>query len=173
MKSWPFWIAGTLVLAVLFHISAILAYPHVVMGVLHERVTESEGANKMTAGPRASAEARGVVRPSPDLLYAICAYDLTSGPVKFSAPVPDTYWSLSMFAANTDNFFTVNDTQAARDEVEVILVTEDQIVPDPKGIPIVVAPSAKGVALVRTLISSEDKLPALQEAVKAARCASM
>ena len=61
----------------------------------------------------ADENARAIVRPSPDLLYAGCAFDLADGPLRIQATVPrDTYWSLSMFAANTDNFFVVNDRAA-------------------------------------------------------------
>lgn len=174
MKSWPFWIAGTLVLALMFHLAAVLSFPHVVMDLVHQGISkQAGGANIMVYPPRPDASSRGVVRPSPDILYSSCAFDLTQGPVKISSPVPESYWSISLYASNTDNFFTVNDSQTRGGSAAVILQTEDQNPPAPNGIPVVISPTPKGVALIRALIVSDAALPEVEAAVKQATCEGM
>ncbi|MGK2740247.1 DUF1254 domain-containing protein [Tepidicaulis sp. LMO-SS28] len=174
MKSWPFWIAGTLVLALIFHLAAVLSFPHTLMALVHRGVSEQAGgANTMLHPPRPDASSRGVVRPSPDLLYSVCAFDLTQGAVKISAPVPGSYWSISLYASNTDNFFTVNDRQTRGESAAVILQTEEQTPPAPNGIPVVISPTPKGLALIRALIPSEEALPEVEAAVKQAKCEGM
>ena len=116
-------------------------------------------------------KARRVVRPSPNLLYSACGYDVSKGPIRLSAPIPkDTYWSLSIFAANTDNFFVINDRQAKSDRVEVILVNKGGTVPDPGDAIVVEAKAIVGAVLFRMLIPDESRLDELIGIQKQARC---
>ncbi|MEQ9144350.1 MAG: DUF1254 domain-containing protein [Parvibaculaceae bacterium] len=174
MRSWPFLLAATLILAGIVHIGAILLWPNFVMGRLVSGVDNQVGANAALHAPRADETARTVVRPSPDLIYTICAFDVSQGAVRLSAPVPpDTYFSLSMFADNTDNFFVVNDSQLEKDTIDVVLVKTESQVTELGGAPIVVAPSERGVVLFRTLIQSEDRFAELDAIRKQAACAPM
>ena len=52
------------------------------------------------------------MRPSPDLAYSACVYDLSAGPIRVTAAAWDDYMSVSAFAANSDNFFVSNDREA-------------------------------------------------------------
>lgn len=156
MRTWPIWLAGTVALAAVFHILTVFALPYGIMnramaGIAHQ----AGGVNKPVYPERANAAARGIVRPSPDLLYTACVYDVSTQPVKLTSPVPDTYWSLSTFASNTDNFFVVNDRQVKSDRVEIILAANEEA-GSGKGIPVIVAPSSKGIVLFRSLVPSED-----------------
>ncbi|MEQ8771348.1 MAG: DUF1254 domain-containing protein, partial [Erythrobacter sp.] len=85
------------------------------------------------------------------------------------SPVPDTYWSLSTFASNTDNFFVVNDRQVKGGNIEIILAASDNAA-TPKGIPVVVAPSARGIVLFRSLITSEDSVVEIDALRRQANC---
>jgi uncharacterized membrane protein len=50
----------------------------------------------------AGADNQPVERPSPDLSYSGGVFDLVKGPVLLDiAPVPDHYWSVSIFDART------------------------------------------------------------------------
>lgn len=136
------------------------------------------GINIALPAPRADAEARTVVRPSPDLLYTACAFDLSRGPLQLTALVPDSYLSISGFAADSSNFFAVNDRDAVSDadgqrRLEIVLSrSADVRVPD--GARLVVAPDDRGLVLFRTLIVDEAALPELQARYQAAqRCAPL
>lgn len=171
MKSWPYWLAATLILAGIIHIVAILLWPNFVMGRLISNLEGQSGLNVALHTPRADETSRAVVRPSPDLIYTICAFDLSEKPLKISAPIPkDTYFSLSMFDANTDNFFVVNDSQLSKEIVEVVLVKDDMQVTELGGPPVVVAPSERGVLLFRTLIQSEERFDELDGVRRLANC---
>lgn len=156
MKTWPMWLAGTIALAAVFHILTVFALPYGIMNrAMAGIANQAGGVNKPVYPERANAAARGIVRPSPDLLYTACVYDVSAQPVKLTSPVPDTYWSLSTFASNTDNFFVVNDRQVKSDRVEIILAANEEA-GSGKGIPVIVAPSSKGIVLFRSLVPSED-----------------
>jgi uncharacterized membrane protein len=174
MKAWPYLLAAALILGGIIHISAVLIWPGFVMDRLVNGIEEQVGIGVIAHAPRATSDSRTVVRPSPDLIYSICAFDVSKAPLRISAPVPkDTYFSLSMFGDNTDNFFVVNDRQLLKETVEVILVQHEGQVSALGGAPIVVAPSDRGVVLFRTLIQSEDRFEELDTIRQQATCEVM
>ncbi len=165
------WIVATLVVAALVHAAAVFGAPRLVMRRIMAGVAASAGGwNAAFAGPRASAASRQIVMPSPDLLYTICAFDLSNGPVRLTATPPTgTYWSAAAYAANTDNFFVVSDRTLNARTLDTVLALEGQAAP--AGATVVRAPSPRGIVLYRTLIADEARLPELDAARKAMRCA--
>lgn len=174
MKRWLFRIAAVLVLAVVFHVMTVMFYPTGRLLALSVRgKKEGRKVNIMYHAPRVTAASRQVVRPSPDLIYSICSYDVSKRPLRITAPVPDTYWSLSLYASNTDNFFVINDRQVGSEELEVIVTGPDMDTPGEEKTRVVVSPSERGVALIRMLVSGEDQYAYLQDMQRQARCESI
>lgn len=126
-------------------------------------VARAGGANTMYHAPLPSERSRTVVRPSPDQLYSICAYDLSSGPMRVHGTADlDTYWSLSFFAHNTDVFHVVNDGQLASPAFDFVLAREGAPAPDlPDGSTLILAPTPTGVVMQRVFIDATENLPAL------------
>ncbi|MEM8562898.1 MAG: DUF1254 domain-containing protein [Pseudomonadota bacterium] len=91
--------------------------PNLIMEVLYYQAGEQNGYNRLFISPIPDATARTVVRPSPDLIYAICVYDLSEGPVSIQALVPARYWSMQFYQMNTDNFAGITNQ---RDEQNLI-----------------------------------------------------
>lgn len=170
MKTWFIWIAATLTLAAVFHILTIFGLPYAIMDRAMAGIASSAGGVNAPVYPeRASAASRGIVRPSPDLLYTACVYDVSEQPVRLTSPVPDTYWSLSVFASNTDNFFVVNDRQVASDRIEIVLAPEGS--PAANGdVPVIIAPTTRGIVLFRSLITSDDSRTEIDVLRRQAHC---
>ncbi|MCF8470769.1 MAG: DUF1254 domain-containing protein [Parvibaculum sp.] len=170
MKTLSLWIAATLALAAAFHIVTIFGLPYAIMDRAMAGIASSAGGVNVPVYPeRASAASRGIVRPSPDLLYTACVYDVSAQPVRLTSPVPDTYWSLSVFASNTDNFFVVNDRQVTSERIEIVLAPEGS--PAANGdVPVIIAPSTRGIVLFRSLITSEDSRAAIDAMRRQAHC---
>ena len=169
-KTWPIWIAATIALTAVFHILTILALPYGIMDRAMAGISgQAGGVNKPLYPDQPTAESRSIVRPSPDLLYTACAYDVSDRPLKLTSPVPDTYWSLSAFAANTDNFFVVNDRQANNKKVEIILATDKNDALS-SNIPVVITPTTKGIVLFRSLVSSEDERARIDSLRRQSNC---
>ncbi len=142
-----------------------VATPYVVMDRAMKGISARAGGyNRMAKAPPATPEARSVVRPSPDLLYSICAYDLSDGPVEARAGATDGYVSISFYDAATNNYRTVrrNDDASSRDSLVISL--EGAATPESGGNTII-SPTRRGVVLIRRRISS----PALREAALAAQ----
>lgn len=132
------------------------------------------GYNRMLHPPRPTAQSRTVVRPSPDQLYSICVYNLSNGPVVIDGTAPtDTYWSLSFYAHNSDNFFVVNDRELPQKSFRYVLVREGDKAPD--GAPedqIVRSPSETGIILQRVFIDRDARADELDAQRKSASCKS-
>ena len=169
-------ILASIVIAV---IAGYLAYqyelnnvPERIMGVAEERISARGGINFMNHGDRPTAENRAIVRPSPDLIYSSCVFDLSEGPVRFQGVVPDTYWSLSFYAHNSDNFFVRNDRDVTSDTYDYVLVAKGQEAP--QGFPesnIVTSPTQTGIALVRIFVEDEATYEAVRGLQQKASCA--
>jgi uncharacterized membrane protein len=171
MIRWAGWLIFTLALAAVIHWAAIANAPDLIMS----RAMSAMGGKSINAIShidRATAASRTIVKPSPDLLYSHCVFDVSRQPLKITTAAPtDTYWSIALYAANTDNFFVLNDTQAKGQPATIILVGQGQTVPpQPEGTTIVAAPSQKGVVLFRTLINDDAREPELDRMRRTATC---
>ncbi len=144
-------------MAVVVHLLAVWAAPYVIMHVLMNGAAAQGMAmhNQAAFPPPVDAKVKTVVMPSPDLLYSVCAFDLTEGPVRVSAdPKLASYWSIALYAANSDNFYVVNDRQAAGKPVDLLLQAGNAAIPDTMigdGTVVVRSPSTKGFLLMRVL----------------------
>jgi len=173
MKTWPLWIGAVLVLTVIIHILTVLLVPPGIMTVAMMRMADGGADTRVVHTPPPDASSRAVVRPSPDLAYSICLFDMAEGPLLVKAQVPDTYWSVSAFAHNTDNFFVVNDQQLRGDTLELLIRREDEEVPGFGGIPVSFAPTDRGVVLMRMLVTDEDSYLELDPVRRTATCETL
>jgi uncharacterized membrane protein len=162
------YIAAALVASVAVHLWTVMAVPYVVMLIL-KYDTDAE-ANRVYHGPLVTAETRDVVRPSPDLLYSACPFDLSQTPLRVTARVPDSYFSISAFADDTDNFFVLNDLQIDTEQVTIVLVTENQDYTPKPAERVVIAPSTEGVVLFRILIEDRNELDPVLAIQRQADC---
>jgi uncharacterized membrane protein len=154
IRRW--WAPGVtaLVVALVVHLVVIVAAPRVVMSVAVHRIEDKAGGtNVWLHAERVTPQTQGVVRSSPDLAYSACAWDLSEGPVRISAPAWNDYFSLSLYDSRTDNFFVANGRDTGgTDGVELLLATRDQSADVARAdVRTVVAPSSTGIALLRYL----------------------
>ncbi len=147
--SWGKYVLGALVIAIAVHFAAIYAVPRVFMNIAIERIGAVSGVNAWRLSDRVTATSRWVVRPSPDFAYSTCVFDLSQGPVVITATPWDSYWSLSLYAANSDNFFVIDDREAHHG-AEITVVRRGRAHPEGASM-VVESPSERGIALIRRL----------------------
>ena len=142
------------------------------MTLASKRILKRSGSeiNTLIHSPRVTVDSRNVVKPSPDLLYSICVYDVGEKPLRITATFPDTYWSISFYQTNTGNFYVLNNRQAKSNPVDIVLLGPKMGVPDVANAEVVVASTEKGIFLLRTLLMDEDKLEDLIKIQKKASC---
>lgn len=161
---------AALIAAVLAHVAFVHFAPRVMMSIAIDRLGDGR-TNFWRFGERVTPASRTIVRPSPDFAYSACPYDLGQGPVLIQVAPWDAYWSLSLYADNSDNFFTLNDREA-RFGGEVTLVRAGQAHPEGASMAIE-SPSQRGIALVRRLAPRVEDFAAAAEVAREDVCASV
>jgi uncharacterized membrane protein len=148
MKGAGKYVWAALIVAIVSHVAFIHAMPRLRMGVAIERLS-AEGFNTWRVADRVTPMSRTIVRPSPDFAYSACVYDLGNGPITITATPWHDYWSLSLYAANSDNYFVIDDREA-RNGANVTLVRQGRAAPE-DALRVVEGPSRRGIAIIRRL----------------------
>ncbi|WP_373486815.1 DUF1254 domain-containing protein [Blastomonas sp.] len=162
MKRWlgPLLVLG--VAATIGWYATLAAAPQVIMARAWDRLAEQAGVNRMTHSPLVTASRQTIVRPSPDLAYSVCAFDLSDAPLAIHAqPVPGHYWSLTVFDHQTNVAFVASDRDSKGAPVDIVLATAGQQVP--VGVQRIDLHADKGVALIRVLVNSRETFDSVRE----------
>lgn len=166
------WIAFVAGVAMIVYWTAIAAIPGTIMQLALGRLEQNAGINTMGHAPLSTADRRIIVRPSPDLAYSTCLFDVSDGPVEISVdPIDAPYWSLSVYDEQTNAVFVRNDREAGERPVRIVLMRAGQTAPD--GLETVRVSSNRGLALVRTLVPERDAFEAIDADRRSARCAPL
>ncbi len=176
MKKWIQSITTILVLSAIIHVLVVMVIPSFVMAIALRRIEQTalkevkqadidqkafRVVNTIVHAPRRTAETREVVAPNPDLLFSVILYDVSERPLFIEAVVPDTYWSISFYGSNTDNFYVKNEQQVHADSLKILLVGKHMSYSNPQNAEVVIATSKKGIVLFRALIKNDKQLKVL------------
>jgi uncharacterized membrane protein len=169
MRRWLFPLLFGLVVAALAWQATLVAAPRVIMGIAVKRLAAAGGLNAMLHAPLRGPGRATVVRPSPDLAYSSCPFDLAKGPLLIEiAPVPAPYWSLSVFDHRTDVAFVRNNRDVRGGPIRVVLAREGQKLP--AGVEAVRLAGDRGIALLRILVEDRARFAPLDRARRASQC---
>jgi len=156
------------------HLIVLNALPGYIMSQARERMTGSGIApHEWRMSPRVTPETQTIVRPSPDLAYAICVIDVTDGPVTLTVPTWPEYGSLSIFDASTDNVYAgsldarLPDAPGTR---TVIVALEGQTIQTAEGVDLVTLKAPEALALIRRLAPSQGLYDAAAALVPVSTC---
>lgn len=136
------------------------------------RLSARAGLNTMFHGQLATPANQPIVRPSPDLAYSSCPYDLSNGPLLINyVPVAGRYSSLSVFDARTDVVFVRNDVQAGGKPFRIAIARDGQKVPD--GVETVRVGYDRGIALIRLLLADPKEIAQFDSVRRQSNCATI
>lgn len=168
MAPWRGPIVVAALVAALTGYGAIAYAPDLLMAAAVHRVAAG-GFNRFAHSPLATAASRQIVRPSPDLAYSACSYDISRGSLLIHAvPVAAPYWSLSIFDSRTNAVFVRNGGQAGGKPFAVAITHPGRSVPT--GYQRVDVVGDRGIALVRILVVDRGAFPGLDAARRATVC---
>lgn len=149
--------------------AVLLATPWFLMDQAIRKLGAAGEMGEMTHSPLTSAENQLVVRPSPDLLYSVCPFDLADGPLLVHAePVPGRYSSISVFDARTDTAFVANDEQMAGKPLDIILAVKGQDVPRQGRV--IRLEHARGLVLQRVLLADRSEFAEVDPLRRRTKC---
>lgn len=163
------------------HILTVWTAPRVVMRTAWGQITEEFGVNKVGRPALPTAATRNDTLPSPDILRAVCGFDISKGPVRITAKVPPGAWSMAVYAMNADVIYSVNDTVTGEGSVAFTLMKTQQRTgaktgaatgqPSGDGGRIIRVPDAHGVVIVRTLVRDRANMGDQKAAQASVTCA--
>jgi uncharacterized membrane protein len=129
MKGLIFWTVSVLLLASVVHLGYVLILPHFEMRANIAELRQMAGNGALTVLSREDS----VRLMGPDgrwLVHALCIYDLADGPLAISATVPNSYWSMAIYSAGGETFYSLNDRQAGIDRVDLMIRQPSESAPD-------------------------------------------
>jgi len=159
-----------LALAVIAHVAVVKLEPYYFMrGAINRNIVKG-GINKWFEAPRVTSASRTVVHPSPELAYSACVFDLSNGPVHLRVQPMDEYWSLSLYAADAENFHAWN-YRTSPQGVDIWLVGSQAVERQaPPGVAVVSSPSNRGLAFIRRHVVDDASWGLIAQARKLDRC---
>lgn len=175
MRSFLMGLAAFAVTFLIAHFAVLSALPGSIMSTVRERMIDTGiPVHSWTMSPRVTPETQSIVRPSPDLAYAICLIDVSKGPVELSVPSWPNYGSLSIFEAGTDNVYAGSLDARAEGAIgvrRVVVAMEGQdLYPFGEAEQVIVS-KPHALALIRRLAPSQAAYEAAAALIPASRCA--
>jgi uncharacterized membrane protein len=171
MRRWLLPIAVGALAATAAWQATLVATPYLLMRVAMKRLGEQGPVNAFQHAPPTRAERQPVVRPSPDLLYSICVFDLSQSPLLIDVPpIPGHYWSVSIFDARTDVAAVRSDRDTGGGPARLALTWGAQSTA--AGYEPVRLEHARGMALIRVLVSGEADYREVDPVRQRASCRS-
>jgi uncharacterized membrane protein len=167
-RPWLGPLAAGALTALIAYQAVLTATPRLLMSAAYQRISQ-DGVNRFTFGPLATDKSRAIVRPSPDLAYSSCPFEIGERPLLIEVPsVPAAYWSLSVFDAETNVAFVRNNIDSGGRPIRAAVALAGQRVP--AGYARVTVRQPRGIALVRILVEERRDFPAIDRARRQASC---
>jgi len=149
--------------------ATLLATPYALMQAALKKIGNRGPENQFAFSSMTTAANQTIVRPSPDLAYAACAFDVSKGPVLVDVqPVPDHYWSVSIFDARTDVAAVRSDRDTKGKAARLALVNAGQTAP--AGYEPVRVGYDRGLVLIRILVAPASTFPTIDAIRRKSTC---
>jgi uncharacterized membrane protein len=179
MKGLLFWTICILLLAGVVHLGYVLIVPQFEMRAKIDELRQLAGSAALTVLSREDS----VRLMGPDgrwLVHALCIYDLADGPMTINAAVPNSYWSMAIYSAGGETFYSLNDRQAGVERVDLmirqpsepVLDGEEELVLPNDDVFTVRAPDPLGVVVMRALAGEPAEYERASEILARSSCRS-
>lgn len=155
-----FWLMFGLLTAVAMHLAYVLFIPASQLSDGISALRQGDGSNRLVIAEPGNAAAAFAAHQA-ELAYAVCAFDLSAGPVEIKARVPDQYWSIEVYGERGNSIYTLNDTQAPRRQLSVVLYDEN---PDPQAIVDAANSTSRGLNSITVLTGATTGIAVLRSA---------
>jgi uncharacterized membrane protein len=171
------WLLGGLLLGGIVHLATVLLLPKLATQDAYARVAAIAPVNSVTPLLPPSPDDALLPFMDPAFAVAVCRFDVSRGPLKFSVPISPAYTSVSFYTRTDVPFYAINDRAAGRRVIELELMTQaqrDQL-PTNEDITaadrlIVSSPTTTGLIVIRALAPEPSLMAVARAALTAAQC---
>jgi uncharacterized membrane protein len=171
------WLLGAVLLGGIVHLTTVLLLPRMATQDAFARVSTIAPVNTVVPVPAPTPEKSVMPFMDPAFAVAVCRYDLTRSPLKFSVPISQAYTSVSFYTRNDVAYYAINDRAAGRRVIELDLMTTAQRAELPENEEItradrliVTSPTATGLIVIRALVPESGTATSARSALAAAQC---
>jgi uncharacterized membrane protein len=179
MIRWTLLSIGGLLLGGIVHLTTMLVLPRTATQDAYARLAPLTEVNRMAPIPDPTPQTSVVPFMDPAFITAVCRYDLSGGPIRFTAPLSMAYTSVTFYTRNGVAYYAINDRAAGRRTIELSLMTTEQReqLPVDEDVTaadrlIVESPTPIGLIVLRALVPEPAMAPAVRNTVTAAQCRS-
>ncbi len=171
------WLLGAVLLGGIVHLTTVLLLPRMATQDAYARVSTLAPVNTVVPVPAPTPEKSVMPFMDPAFAMAVCRYDLTRSPLKFSVPISQAYTSVSFYTRTDVAYYAINDRAAGRRVIELDLMTAAQRAELPENEEItradrliVTSPTATGLIVIRALVPESGTATSARSVLAAARC---
>jgi uncharacterized membrane protein len=175
--GWISWrlLATAILLGGIVHISATFIAALSTTGQAYRQLADRLPANSMVVQPLQAPGRQILPFLPPDMLYAMCRYDLSAGSVAVSASVLDAGWALSVHTPDGRNLYVLPGQPRRRTDVSFMIVpsSPDAHLPprrDSAADTQIASPTIEGVVILRAPIRGLAWMTETEVALQTATC---
>jgi uncharacterized membrane protein len=174
---WISWrtVAGAVLLGGIVHICATFAFSLSATGQAYRLLADKLPSNRMMVMPLQAPGRQLLPFLPPDMLYAMCRYELSGGPVAVAASVLDAGWALSLHTPDGRNLYVLPGLPRRRTDVSFVIVPSSPDTPTPHrngaADTQIASPTAEGVVILRAPLRGLTWTAELEAALQTATCA--
>lgn len=173
-------IASALVLAAIVHICTTFLVPQLYRADAYTRLARNLPGNSFVILPQAQPKQQVLPFQMPDARYAVCKYDLTTGPLAIQALLPEPGWSLSLYSSGGEGFYAYPANERRSMLNLIVLPSGERFLGHANDArhqdteqSQVVAPAPQGIAVIRAPLKGRTFVAQTERELAQARCRQM
>ena len=172
-----FWLVITFIFVLVGHLAYVLFFP---VYKMEQKLATDFVAGLPPAFVILDDKQKRELFPAedPNLLIGVCPFDVSKGAIKISISSFQHYWSLSVYSAKGDSYYSINDRQSIDSKLKIFVreAINDEADPEQKQKELVAdktvldAPTLKGWAVLRFQIYNAKARDTIAEQMKSFSC---
>jgi uncharacterized membrane protein len=170
MRAGVFWLGLALILGGIVHIAAMLVIPALAPKSGYSRFETAIDVNQAVVRGPASPGEEPFPFASPDTVYVVCRYDVSQSPVRFTASLPETYWSLALTEPDGGNYYHINSMQSPTGRPDLVLLGRGQEFETSGDQSVTRASGPRGLMILRIFLRDGTLAPTMREVAARATC---
>ena len=151
---WIFRFMVVLLVAGIVHITAVLSVPAFSPQNPAVIVRQELPSNQMVLLTTGPDDVAPFALENPDMAVAVCRFDASKAPVRFTGPLPHSFWSLTLFDNKGKNVFALNQAQKIFEAFDLVIDTKNRDIESDEKTLIIQNSTSTGLLMLHVFRSS-------------------